>query len=274
MSKYTLEIVSKDRKNEGEIFQSYRFDGKETIGVSKREPFAIRFRNNTWSRVQVRLSVDGTDILTGDRASTSPSGKMWLVEARSSLELNAWPEDNRGGSRFVFGDAEKGVATNTHGDTTGVGLIAAAVFTEGYTQIFSSLWNDRGPRIGTKSSDSRKFRRSRAIEYGSDIKTLNNLSFDTAAGVDSLDDIDEGPAVGAGEHVQQAISKTAGLRQPQLDEVLEVKYEWWDKLRKRLGRYRGRASDAFPGDYEEENINLRGVPRQRSKARRPTYKYL
>jgi hypothetical protein len=278
MSKYSLEIISKDRKNDGEVFQSYRLDGKETIGVSKREPFAIRFKNHTWSRVQLRLSVDGTDILTGDPASTSPRGKMWVVESRGEVELNAWPENNRGGARFVFGDSEKGVAANTHGDTSGVGLIAAAVFSEGYKEIFSPeifspMWSTRDVRLGGKSD--RRFR-SRNVDFSADTKcaampeSINLIGECREYGLDA-DALEEGPAVGAGEYVNQAISKTAGLRSPELDQVLEVKYEWWDKLRRKLGRYRGR--DAFPGD-NDQNINLRGVPRQRSHGRKPVYKYL
>jgi hypothetical protein len=83
------------------------------------------------------------------------------------------------------------------------------------------------------------------------------------------------PAVGAGEHVDQTIVKTAGIRNPILDQTIEIKYEWWNTLRRKIGRYVGKSeSTAFPGDREERNINLRGVPKQRSTGRRPVYKYL
>ena len=137
---YRLEIVSRDRRHEGKIFKSYAIDGKQTIGVSKKEPFEIRFRNLGWQRVQVRFSMDGTDILTGEPATTDPNGKMWLVEGHASMTLKAWPESNSGGACFVFGSAGKSVAVNTHGNVEGVGVIAAAVFVEGATrqQYYSS----------------------------------------------------------------------------------------------------------------------------------------
>jgi hypothetical protein len=131
---FELDIISRDADNNGDVFQSYDVDGQRTIGVGKKEPFAIRFKNNTWNRVQVRLSVDGTDILTGKKASTNPKGKMWVVEANDTLEIEAWPENNKGGARFVFGDAGKAswlvAAAIDPGTTTGSPTTAARVSTE------------------------------------------------------------------------------------------------------------------------------------------------
>jgi hypothetical protein len=293
--KYTLEIISRDVDNDGETFQSYDVDGNRTIGVGKREPFAIRFKNNTWNRIQLRLSVDGTDILTGKKASTNPKGKMWVVEANDTLEIEAWPEDNSGGARFVFGEAGKGVAVNTHGDTRGVGLIAAAVFNERYLHggdvilcggsyvgsgdvLFSSNASLGGVKYGgpyrsdtkcavdsTKSASPRRERRRTGGQKTQKPRS-DTYKFEYAEM--------PAPAVGAGEHVDQTIVKTAGLRNPSLDEVIEIKYEWWTRLRKKIGRYVGKTeATAFPAD-DDRNINLRGVPKQRSTGRRPVYKYL
>jgi hypothetical protein len=205
------------------------------------------------------------------------------------LEIEAWPEDNSGGARFVFGEAGKGVAGNTHGDTRGVGLIAAAVFTERYTMRLDGgniLLGGDGDFLvygsgdtkcaaqydctkSARSADKQMGGRSpfgRRRTHGQRANRSDKYKFEFA----EL----SAPAVGAGEHVDQTIVKTAGLRDPSLDEVLEVKYEWWTSLRKKIGRYVGKnESTAFPAD-DDQNINLRGVPRQRTKGPRPVYKYL
>lgn len=129
---YTLEVISHHPKFNNRSLRKYYVDGIETVGAWGDEPFEIRFRNNTWQKVQVKLTLDGTDILTGKPADTEVSKDMWVVNAYSSISLKAWPEDNNGGAAFVFTSANNSVAVHTHGDLSSRGIIAAAVFTEGH----------------------------------------------------------------------------------------------------------------------------------------------
>lgn len=131
---YTLEIVSHHPKFASKALRKYYVDGIETVGAWGDEPFEIRFKNNTWQKVQVKISLDGTDILTGKPADTEVSKDMWVVNGYATLSLKAWPETNNGGAAFIFTSAEKSVAVHTHGDLSSRGIIAAAVFTEGHVE--------------------------------------------------------------------------------------------------------------------------------------------
>jgi hypothetical protein len=131
---YTLEIISHHSNFNGKSLRKYYVDGIETVGAWGDEPFEVRFKNNTWQKVQVKLSLDGTDILTGKPADTEVSKDMWVVGPYATLSLQAWPEDHNGGAAFVFTSAEKSVALHTHGDLSSRGIIAAAVFTEGHVE--------------------------------------------------------------------------------------------------------------------------------------------
>jgi hypothetical protein len=140
---YTLEIVSHHPKFNNKSLRKYYVEGIETVGVWGDEPFEIRFKNNTWQKVQVKLTLDGTDILTGKPADTEVSKDMWVVNAYATLSLKAWPETNNGGAAFVFTSANNSVAVHTHGDLSSRGIIAAAVFTEGHvepTPIYVNPW--------------------------------------------------------------------------------------------------------------------------------------
>jgi hypothetical protein len=64
----------------------------------------------------MKLSLDGTDILTGKPADTQVSKDMWVVDGMKSISLKAWPEDNNGGAAFIFTSANNSVAVHTHGD--------------------------------------------------------------------------------------------------------------------------------------------------------------
>lgn len=131
---FTLDIISHHPKFNGKSLKKHYVEGIETVGAWGDEPFQIRFKNNTWQKVQVKISVDGTDVLTGKPADTLASKDMWVVNGYAELNLKAWPETNNGGASFVFTSATGSVALHTHGDLSNRGIIAAAVFTEGHVE--------------------------------------------------------------------------------------------------------------------------------------------
>src|SRR3984957_20893584 len=116
MSNYTLDIISHHPQFSGKNLKKYYINGIDTVGAWGNEPFEIRFKNNTRQKVQVKISVDGTDIFTGKLADTEVSSDMWVVNGCGTLSLKAWPENNNGGAAFVFTSVNNGVATHTHGN--------------------------------------------------------------------------------------------------------------------------------------------------------------
>lgn len=230
---YDLNIVSHHPKFDGKTLSKYKVDGIDTIGVWGDEPFEIQFRNNTNQRVQVRLSLDGTDVLTTTPATVQPGGRMWLVDAYGVLNLAAWPETTENGARFVFGKTLDSVAANTHGDLRNKGIIAAAVFTEGYVEparlythylgapLRRSSYSAAGAS-GTKSADVRG--------------RLECLSLDSDSLCEINEDSCKGPAVGAGETITQKIASVTGFRQPRFDRIVSVRYLWWDDLKAKLDK--------------------------------------
>lgn len=266
MNDYELEIISKDKKSKNKVFKSHELDGIKTIGVKNNEPFALRFKNNTYNDVQVRLSVDGTDVITGELASTNPTGEMWFVKANSSMEIEAWPETNSGGAKLVFGKEGASVAMNTHGNMSAKGLIAAAVFVEGYKPWY--VTNASGPKWtgNTNRYDDTLFR-SRSVSKGAGTE----FTTQTLCSTEINEVSDSAPAVGAGEYTEQTITKTAGLTTPKFKEVVQFKYEWWNTLKKTLDQYVEPpvAHNAFPGD--EKMIDIKNTPRVRTSGvrRRP-----
>lgn len=131
---YSLEIISRSPDFNGKSLRKYAIEGIETVGAFGNEPFEIKFTNHTYQKVQVKISLDGTDILTGEQATSEPTGQMWVVDGKGTMTLKAWPETKNGGAAFVFTSADKSVAVHTHGDLSHRGIIAAAVFTEGHVE--------------------------------------------------------------------------------------------------------------------------------------------
>lgn len=290
---YNLEIISQHESFKGKSLKKYGVNGMETVGAWGNEPFEVQFRNNTWSRVQVKLSLDGTDILTGKPADSTSSGEMWLVGPYQTLTLKAWPETNKGGAQFIFTSAEKSVALNTHGDLSSRGVIAAAVFVEGYSPIrlnsqfdyYKSSTSSGGWSgiSGSSSIGGAMLGGTRHINdtivsgkvdfnYGQNsimsnaVNASNSIPSPVSASFDSRrsKQMESAAAVGAGKHVDQKIETVAGLTTPILSSVIRVRYMWWDDLVQAC-REQGVQphGSGFPAD-EKRLMSIGSTPRQDS----------
>jgi len=268
--------------------RKYYVDGIETVGAWGDEPFEIRFKNNTWQKVQVKITLDGTDILTGKPADTEVSKDMWVVNGYGTLSLKAWPETNNGGAAFMFTSANNSVAVHTHGDLSSRGIIAAAVFTEGYVEPIkinypivnehhhhhhyrrcksfdyysSPIWiggNTAGDFGGTLSSNT--ITCNNAAPAAANSFYLNEVS--DSDGVADARGLESLVSVGAGQHVDQKISYVTGLTKPVFTETVRVRYLWWDDLVAKLRTESSAKPHAsgFPGDRDRKNIDLKGTPR-------------
>lgn len=286
MENYSLEVISHHPDFKNRSLRKYNVDGIDTVGAWGNEPFEIKFTNHTWNKVQIKLSLDGTDILTGEPATTEVSNKMWFVKPYGSLCIQAWPESNNGGARFVFTNAQNSVALNTHGDMSSRGIIAAAVYVEGqaepiridYHQHYH--WNSGGNysphyfggdgtyasnSIPVPASDTRS--RRGLTKCSSKIKCQNlDLSENISENMDC--DLEKSASVGAGEYVNQKLSYVEGLKKPVFAGAIRVKYIWWDDLKAKLeAQNKAEAQPTgFPGDKNDTFIKLGNTPRVESAA--------
>jgi hypothetical protein len=258
-SKYELNIISRHPKFDGKTLVKHFIDNIDTIGVWGEEAFEIQVKNNTSEKVQVRISLDGTDVLTAQPANVQPGGKMWLLGPWQTLNLPAWPEDTEKGARFMFGKTANSVAANTHGDLSQKGIVAAAFFSEGYIPrqrvsyfLGGSDWNrpirTRMDRVDTKSAKS--------------LSSYDSFDYCAAASAE-IAEINEGPAVGAGETIQQKIASVQGLRQPTFDQIVSLRYLWWDDLKAKLEKYNSseHPSGFIDAPLPQKLANLGKTPR-------------
>ena len=246
-----LILFSLNPANSRRQMRAYEVDGISHVGVELGESYGIRFRNTSGERLQVRLSVDGTDVLTGDKATLDPSGKMWVVRPYDLLELTAWPETTQGGASFVFTSQEDSVAAHTHGDTSAKGIISAAVFTEGY----------RPPQpmtLGGIDGDMPVFRG--ATRGGG---TFGSESYGATRSLGTKGAVPEGVGTGAGEFRQLRVGHTQGLVQPTYSELVRLRVILWTDLVDRLHVLGVEPEPSFPTGFEPPRLaNLGSTPRQ------------
>lgn len=287
----SIEIVSRHRDFDGQTLRKYYVEGIETVGVYGEEPFEIHIKNNIDEALQIRCSLDGSDILTGKPADLEINHNMWLVRAGKTLHLKAWAENNQGGARFVFTSADKGVSLNAHGDVSHKGIISAAVFTERDKPMpkdrsYGALMGSGNISLGRRfksSGDVMKGGGQRVNSYNG--RSDGSMSFnENAPGpaaaasspiseYDSMDmelDLKRDVAVGAGEYVAQPTHTVKGLENPVLNTIVRVRYVWYDRLKELLAEanYEDKFPTGFPAQKIKTFADLSDVPRTQSSAAR------
>lgn len=273
---YELQVISHHPQFNGQALKKFNLGGTEHVGAWGDEPFEVQFKNNTSNKVQVRVSIDGTDVLSGGLADTEVIGKMWVVNPYGKLNLKAWPETNKGGARFIFTSAQNGVATHTHGDLSSRGVIAAAVYTETYVAP-STYWttNRLVDNSGTfyKNGNpyyelaNKSFCSNQRLDAGVLRSEVNPASMAYGANENlrrsksNSEELKSLAAVGAGEQVQQEIQTVSGLVKPALNSVIRVKYLWWNELKSALAEnIASLTGQGFPGAVTKM-ISLGSTPR-------------
>lgn len=282
-SNYGLEVISHHPQFKNKNLIQYYVDGINTVGAWGNEPFEIKFRNNTSQKVQVKISLDGTDVLTGQPANTEVSSKMWVVNGYDTLDLKAWPETNNGGASFIFTSANNSVAVHTHGDLSSRGIIAAAVYVEGHVAPISikrvehhhhypryDYWHTYPIYIGGSIITNDSFGGTTYSSNSTDSISMSlnesSVATNSSSPLRSKGDsksLESLASVGAGDHVDQKITYVSGLVKPTFTETLRVKYLWWDELQAKLHETQAPMAHAsgFPGNRSQNIMSLGNTPR-------------
>lgn len=239
--------------------RQFEVDGEQVVGVEEGEAFKVHVTpripgSSVRELVELRVSIDGTDVLTGERAGVGVEGKRWAARGEG-ISLEAWPQSEQGGARFVFTYPNGSVAAHTHGDTSHVGIIGVAMFVESQRQSQSMSVLRGATRSGGFENFGANIDRSATASFG-------DARFDSAPQK-------SGPAsVGAGEFAEQRLTTVTGLSRPCLHAVSHVRYMWWEDLQRLLRRERHTPQlPGFPARAPAfTGINLGSTPQTASTA--------
>lgn len=260
-----LRILAKSKR----AFKTFNIDGEERIGAEPGEVFLVQLESLDDRRREVIISVDGTNVLTGQPA-TPEDRKRFILEPRRSMILSAWPESDREGREFVFTEMAASVAHNAHGQTSQVGTISVLSFVETYVapqRILESTSYRGGGTLGGGYRGG--FESTRG---GSGLESFDGHSDN--AGLESLGTAKSASAVGAGQKVQQNLGTAEGLIRAQQEGSLYIRHTWWSELEEILRR--NRVSPAAlaappPGFFAGNALaNLDRVPTATAGGRVPT----
>lgn len=122
------------RDERGGFLSGFVASNKSFIVGEAGRRYTIVVRNNTDSRLEIVLSVDGLDVLDGRAASFAKRG--YLVDPRSDLEVDGFRQSMDTVAAFRFGSVRGSYASQKTGDSRNVGVIGVAIFNERGTNPF------------------------------------------------------------------------------------------------------------------------------------------
>ncbi len=128
MSDYEVDVLVN-----GKPIKQFRHKGTRFIEGRKGSDFEIRFKNNTWRRVEVVASVDGLSVISGKPCGTESEG--YLVPARESVTIPGWRLNNDAVAKFVFNDKSRSYTAQMGHGKQNAGVIGFMVFEEEYATI-------------------------------------------------------------------------------------------------------------------------------------------
>ncbi|MEO5730058.1 MAG: hypothetical protein ABI134_10650 [Byssovorax sp.] len=130
-------VISVALRDEGGHFLSgFAAGGKSYVVGEAGRRYIIVVHNNTDSRLEIVLSVDGLDVLDGKAASFNKRG--YLVDPRADVEIDGFRQSVDTVAAFRFGSVRGSYAAQKTGDARNVGVIGVAIFNERGTNPFNS----------------------------------------------------------------------------------------------------------------------------------------
>ena len=108
--------------------KNYTANGKRYIVGKKGREYAIVIKNKAHSRLEMLVSVDGHNVLSGKKAAYTQRG--YILEPSETLVIQGFRTRQDAVHAFKFSAVGDSFAQQVHGDARNVGVIGLAVFTE------------------------------------------------------------------------------------------------------------------------------------------------
>jgi len=103
---------------------------KSYFQAFKGKNYSLVVRNTTGQRVGVLISVDGINVVNGQRSSLSNHESMYVLDAWESATIQGWRTSLRDVRRFVFVDEARSYASRTDQANGDMGWIRVLSFRE------------------------------------------------------------------------------------------------------------------------------------------------
>ena len=125
-SRGTARVSLVDRQ--GQSLPKVNHNGKTYYIGKKGQVFQVKVKNEGGRRIEAVVSVDGRDVLTGRKATSTASG--YLVDGNGSTLIKGWRTSQSSVAEFEFTKEDHGYDAQMGGDGLREGKVGVAVYLE------------------------------------------------------------------------------------------------------------------------------------------------
>jgi len=124
----TAPLIDLDLCVRGRPLPVYANSNDRYVEGRAKTPYAIRLRNRSAKRIEVVLTVDGINVITGDDGSFEDDG--YILDPFQTTDIKGFLRGAGKAAAFTFGDRGDAYRTKLGRDAAHLGVVGAAVFEE------------------------------------------------------------------------------------------------------------------------------------------------
>jgi hypothetical protein len=104
--------------------------GRYYLEARRGGRYTLRLANRTGERVAVLMTVDGLNVISGERQSVTQRGRMYVLDPWESADIQGWRSSLDDVRRFTFVDEQASYAARSGKSNSRMGWIELAVYRE------------------------------------------------------------------------------------------------------------------------------------------------
>jgi hypothetical protein len=109
--------------------------GRHYVEARRGGRYALRLANRTGERVAVLMTVDGINVISGDKQNPSDQGRMYVLDPWESALIQGWRTSLDDVRRFTFVDEQRSYAARSGKSNSRMGWIEMSVFRERHRYV-------------------------------------------------------------------------------------------------------------------------------------------
>jgi hypothetical protein len=213
------------------LYRAVDGSGRYYLEARRGARYAFRLTNRTGERLAVLMTVDGLNVISGERQAIDQRGRMYVLDPYESAHIQGWRSSLDDIRRFTFVDEQRSYATRSGQANARMGWIELAV----YREQRPYAWRQQ-PDVTRQGRDEAGRERDNAApppaaaesEEKADAPKAGGLSKrsgDHASGARSY------PGTGWGEQAHDPVHVVDFQAQPYAAERITLRYEYASALR-------------------------------------------
>ena len=197
--------------------------------------YSLAVTNQTGERVGVLLSVDGLNVVNGERSSLAGTEPMYVLGPYERAVIRGWRTSLRDVRRFVFVDEERSYAERTGQANGDLGWIRVLSFREQRPQVWIEprfREEDEPLPYGARKPQQEGSEQAAPNDQGRDSRqSKDGLAKRSAGSLQSQPAPESNPGTGWGERSSDPVQRTVFLAAHHATDHVILRYEYESGLR-------------------------------------------